>query len=550
MQKRRCVQRFGWLFVVGLLATVGLFVLWPMAHSAQSSGAGKASIPGVMAVQSNTTLASDEESQTFQTIAKTAQFAEIEPYLAALRPALMADVGQAHMADWPRYDLALKINPVARQVVGTQQVIYTNRETAVLKDIALRLYPNTQYMDGQMDLTDVRVNDRSVKARFVTRNGRMDRSMVLLSLPEPLAAGQSLTLSMALTVTAPLSPTTGYRTFGMIDGMLSLPNVYAMIAPREKGRWRLDSIPLFGDVVVSVMALYRAHIDLPNDYTLVATGMCKPDSAGIQVCVSGPARDFAMQVNARYRVHTTTLHDSVNGDVVIYSYCLPQHDRAGERALGYAAGALKSYERRFGLYPYRELKVFETTTIAGGIEYPMLAGITDSNYELETNINTNTNGNYFEWLIAHEVAHQWWYNMVGSNPITEAWLDESLTQYSASLYIEDRYGEAAARAQRDQLFSERYDKERKSKGDRRVGQPTDLFPRWSYFPIVYGKGPLFFEEVRHNGGDARFEAWLRTYFVRYRYDVAQADDLLRVAADVGLADVARTAHDRWILGRR
>jgi aminopeptidase N len=293
------------------------------------------------------------------------------------------------------------------------------------------------------------------------------------------------------------------------------------------------------------MALYQARIELPSNYVLVATGLCKPEGEGAYRCVSGPARDFAMHASALYRVRTAVVRDNAHGDVVIYSYYLPQHERAGENALKYAADALKTYERRFGLYPYRELKVFETTTVAGGIEYPMLAGVTDTNYDLET----NSGGSYFEWLVAHEVAHQWWYNMVGSNPITAPWLDEALTQYSASLYIEDRYGDAAAQAQRQLLFNERYDKERKAKGDHRVGQASAAFPRWSYFPIVYGKGPLFFEEVRRNGGDARFEAWLHLYFARHRYGIVQADDLLRAAADAGLGEISRAAYDRWILGR-
>ena len=547
MQKRSYFQRWGGALVVGLflLVIAGSFAVWPMVYSAQSSGLEASSRGGALLTQPEAEPVTVENQPQISSQAPVGLPTLIEPYLDALRPTLAVDVMQAEMTQWPRYDLALKIDPVARQVVGTQRVSYTNRETKALKDIALRLYPNTEYMEGQMVLGDVRADESNLQPRFVTRNGRIDRSIVMLNLKTPLAPGQSVTLSMALTVTAAVSPTKGYRTLGMIDGMLGLPNVYAMVAPRDNSRWRLDSTPLFGDVVLSEMALYQAHIELPSDYILVATGICKPDGVGAYRCVSGPARDFAMHVSTQYRVRTAVVHDDSHGDVVIYSYYLPQHERAGENALKYATGALKTYERRFGLYPYRELKVFETTTIAGGIEYPMLAGVTDTHYELEN----NAPGSYFEWLVAHEVAHQWWYNMVGSNPITEAWLDESLTQYSASLYIEDRYGDVVARAQRDQLFSERYDKERKAKGDRRVGQATDLFPRWSYFPIVYGKGPLFFEEVQRKGGDARFEAWLRTYFVRHRYGIVRANDLLRAAADVGLGDIARAAYDRWILGR-
>ena len=531
-------RRFLIVLMVALSIVALSWFMWPAAQLAESTdlGASAPSDSGYSHQDESAVTAGDAQHSPASLSAMSSP--AISEYLGALRPTLAADVPQ--MRDWPRYDLRLRIDPLTRQVLGTQQVIYTNRERSPMKDLALRLYPNTEYMEGQMTLGDVRVNQRVATTRFVVRNGRIDRSMVLLRLPSSLAPGAQLTLTLALTVTAPLSPTNGYRTLGLIDGMLSLPNAYAMIALRERGKWRLDSTPTFGDVVLSEMALYRARIELPKNYMLVATGVCQPDGDA-QMCISGPARDFAMHVSAQYRMRSAMLRDGTDGDITIYSYYLPEHERTGVRALDYAATALKIYERRFGTYPYRELKIFETATIAGGIEYPMLAGVSSVNYEFE--------GGYFEWLIAHEIAHQWWYNMVGSNPMTEAWLDEALTQYSASLYIEDRYGDAIARTQRNLFFSERYDQERKAKGDRRVGQPSEEFPRWSYFPIVYGKGPLFFEQVRRNGDDARFEAWLRTYFAHNRYGIAQADDLLKAATDVGLGDIARVAYEQWIVGR-
>jgi len=466
----------------------------------------------------------------------------LSPYTAALRPAFAGEIGQ--MADWPRYDLSLRIDPIKNKVTGTQQVIYTHRDNTPLREIALRLYPNTDYMEGKMTLSAVQINGKPIADRTIRRNGRADRATLLVPLSRPLSMGQQVTLSMQLDISVPVSPTKGYRTFGLIDGILSLPNAYAMVPPRRDGRWWLDSIPIFGDVVLGQMALYRVRIQAPKEQVIVATGVCESDRAdsandAAVVCSSGPVRDFAIHLSPHYRVVSATLPSE---DITVYSYYLPTHERAGENALDYAEKALKTYERRFGPYPYRELKVFETTTIAGGIEYPMLAGVTDANYELD--------GGYFEWLVAHEVAHQWWYNMVGSDPITEPWLDESLTQYAASLYIEDRYGDVAARAQRDLFFNQRYENERKAKGDRRVGQPSALFPRWSYFPIVYGKGPLFFEEVRRKGGDSRFEAWLRTYFVHNRFAIANANALLQAANDVGLREITQAAYDEWIMGKR
>ena len=50
-----------------------------------------------------------------------------------------------------------------------------------------------------------------------------------------------------------------------------------------------------------------------------------------------------------------------------------------------------------------------------------------------------------EATTAHEVAHKWFYGIVGSDQLLEPWLDEGIAQYATLLYYQDRYGEAGAR---------------------------------------------------------------------------------------------------------
>jgi aminopeptidase N len=49
-----------------------------------------------------------------------------------------------------------------------------------------------------------------------------------------------------------------------------------------------------------------------------------------------------------------------------------------------------------------------------------------------------------EFLVAHEVAHQWWYGLVGNNHHQHAFLDEGLAEYASFLYFEREHGTAAA----------------------------------------------------------------------------------------------------------
>lgn len=101
-----------------------------------------------------------------------------------------------------------------------------------------------------------------------------------------------------------------------------------------------------------------------------------------------------------------------------------------------AAYALDFYSRKIGLYPYTELFVvpFDQT---GGMEYPGLVMIS-SRY-----LRSNNRAEMGELVIAHEVAHQWFYALVGSDQIKAPWLDESLVEFWLSAVM--RKGTASRR---------------------------------------------------------------------------------------------------------
>lgn len=55
-------------------------------------------------------------------------------------------------------------------------------------------------------------------------------------------------------------------------------------------------------------------------------------------------------------------------------------------------------------------------------------------------------GESLETVVAHEVAHQWWYAVVGSDPVNQAWQDEALSQFSMLEYLEDRHALRGAKS--------------------------------------------------------------------------------------------------------
>lgn len=88
-----------------------------------------------------------------------------------------------------------------------------------------------------------------------------------------------------------------------------------------------------------------------------------------------------------------------------------------QNMLAAAQKSVSTFSASFGPYPYPELDVvLGAFPDFGGMEYPTIAFS-----EVD------------RWTVAHEIAHQWWYGLVGNDQYAEPWLDESLATWSEEL---------------------------------------------------------------------------------------------------------------------
>jgi aminopeptidase N len=211
----------------------------------------------------------------------------------------------------------------------------------------------------------------------------------------------------------------------------------------------------------------------------------------------------------------------------VTSYYYPEQATGGRLMLEYAARALATYNDLFGAYPYAELDLVEAPIAGFGIEYPLLIIMDASYYEDPTVLaEQGFPEGYVEAVVAHEVAHQWWYGLVGNNHYAHAYLDEALANYSTIVYTDRRYGAAEAERALDLQDRIAYAYQYAISGDQVVDQPSDAFPdAGAYFTTVYSKGSLGFAALRAEIGDDAFFAGLRDYAARERFAVATPADL-------------------------
>jgi len=511
-----------------------------------SSSTGSAATPSYTVTPH---LESTESSPPSSVPAPTPQSTRVSAPLdqaRALRPEFIADLDL--VPDATRYEIELTVDLDEAVVVGRERVEYCNTEDVPLDVLYVRLFPNTPGYGGTMTATNV-----SLDGQPVTPVVELGGSALRLPLAPSLAPGARLKLELDFTLVVPADtvPTAGadqgYRQLGFYDGVLTLPNAYPLIPVYDDEGWNIELAPPYGDAVYSETALYTVHLTALREMmgersspTVVASGTCASSGAdpadGVTwTCVTGPVRDFNAVLGLDYRVTS----EVVEG-ITVNSFFYPGHQVGGERALDWAAEVVRLFSARFGPYPFVELDVVETPTRAGGIEYPGLVVINSGYYEEP--------GGRMEWVVVHEVVHQWWYSLVGNDQVDEPWLDEALTQYSTLLYYENRYGMETAAELLREVFQGPYENLVDSGRDAPVGLPVAAYSAADYGPVVYRKGPLYFHALRGEVGDRDFWAILETYFARNRYGVATPEGWL-TAVEMVTGDEHRALYERWIMGK-
>jgi aminopeptidase N len=117
----------------------------------------------------------------------------------------------------------------------------------------------------------------------------------------------------------------------------------------------------------------------------------------------------------------------------------------------------------------------------------------------------------------HEIAHQWFFNLVGNDQVNEPWLDEAVAQYAVGLYYEDAYGSQGTRTARDWWFG---NWSRVGREETPIGLPVAAYEASAYSPIVYGRGPFFLADLEDTFSQAAFAAFLEDYVLTFAWDIA------------------------------
>lgn len=418
------------------------------------------------------------------------------------------------------YAIDLEIAQDLASLRGQQAVCYTNRESEPLTEVIFRLFPNL--LGGAATVSDVEVDGAAVHPRL-----ELADSALRLPLVKPLRPGESTVVEMDFEVDVATEMGSNYGLFGLFDGVLSLHEVYPVIPVYDDEGWNVELPPRQGDITYYDGSFYRVQVTAPTELVVAASGVeVAREQVGNQQVVTfaaGPARGFYLAASDDYVV----VSDSV-GETTVNSYALKGREEGADMAFRFARGALESYNERLGVYPYTELDVVSTPMMALGMEYPGIVAITAAVYDTNSEIRGVPAPVLMEGTVGHEVAHQWFYNVVGNDQIDEPWLDEALVQYVTGLYYLDTYGESGYQGWR-QSWVDRWN--RVDRAETPIGLPVRAYEDGAYGAIVYGRGPLFLEALAKEMGQETFDAFLRDYYRSYAWDIGTGEAFRTLAEE-------------------
>ena len=435
------------------------------------------------------------------------------------------------------YHIDLQISDDFLLLEGHEEVRYTNQEDDPLDEIYFRLFPNLA--GGAATVSAVQVDDQDVEAVYEFQD-----SALRVALPAALQPGERVVIQLDFKVDVPQEMGGNYGLFGYFDSVLVLDEFYPVIPVYDDEGWNVEVPPRNGDVTYYDASFYLVRVTAPASLTIVASGSVvgSEHEANSQILTfaAGPARDFYLAASEDYTVISETV-----GETTVNGYALSELTRGAQAALRFATNALRSYNERFGVYPYTEFDVVSTPMQALGMEYPGLVAIGLDLYDPHEQVAGLPFPIVLESTTAHEVAHQWFYNAVGNDQVDEPWLDEAVVQYLTGLYYVDTYGEGVAQDYRSS-WDDRWD--RVDRADIPIGLPVADYVDKEYGAIVYGRGPLFVAALAEELGQKPFDEFLRDYYQSHKWGIGTSAAFRQLAEQHCQCDLT-ALFEEWVYAK-
>ncbi len=325
-----------------------------------------------------------------------------------------------------------------------------------------------------------------------------------------------------------------------VDGDFYLPPTYLY---SNQSIWypQLTSRPYSG---------VEASITVPENYAAIINGVrtstdssTKGNTTFSYKCLL-PAKYFSLFVG---RLDSHLQFDSV---VPIDVYFLSLDKTA---ALDYASAAdriLRFYSGYFGTYPYQNFAVVLRPIHQPGGHAPATVAIVNRVFKFFQRKFAKDPlhiPEYPHFLLAHEIAHQWWGQTVGWKTYRDQWLSEGFAQFAAWEYMRHQYGDEVWKKLADTF--QQWVEEKSYAGPlilgARLGHITD--DPQAFSALLYNKGAFTLSMLKNWMGDENFARCLSEFFESYQFRRTGIEEFQLVAQKYSTEDL-EPFFKQWLYG--
>lgn len=412
------------------------------------------------------------------------------------RPHCPADRAEPDPAR-PRVTLDFRLADDRRTVTGTETVVFT--PDLATDRLVFRLVPNgldSAAAGNRLTVEGVRGVD-AARGRYEAAGATDPGGLYVVELRGELAAGASTEVSLTFRLQLGAG---GFDRFGAVDAVSWWGSGAPLLAWEPGVGWADDPfVRAAGETATSPAADTRITVSAPAGLTVLMTGgtgapTAIADGRRTWTASAPAARDVAVAVGQFSTAERTTPEG-----VRVSAGVLPGAAYGAEELARRTVDAIGRLEKHLGRFPFRTLSVPMLPDYGGGIEYP--AAI------FEATPSTA--------VLVHEVAHMWFYAMVGNSQFRDPWLDEAFATWAEAVADGGSsfpLGDALARP------------------GPVGGSMADYASTGQYFDLVYGKGGAALLAAEDAVGADAFEAAIRCYVDANAWSIATPADLVAVLA--------------------
>ena len=401
--------------------------------------------------------------------------------------------------DRPTIRLSFDLADDLATVRGTEDVEFV--PDLPIRELVFRLTANTapSVKEGsKIQVTAAKADPDGGAFRFerAGTDPATQGGLLILPLPAEVPAGQRVTAHVEFTLTLGQR---AFDRFGRLSNWAWWGSGQPLLAWERGVGWHKEPMLEFtAESATSEAAEVDLTVTAPARYTVLSSGTQDPPAdAGNGRrrwhAVADRARDVSVAVGP-FRTARTT----VAGSTVLVG--VPP-GKSPTALLNEAARGVRALSARFGPPPFPVINLARLPIGGGGIEYPGSILMLDDS----------------RTVAVHELAHQWFYAMVGNSQARDPWLDEAFASY-AEEEIDGVAGTGALSLPGD------------------VGDSTTSYGanENGYYATTYGKGSAALVAARNAGPSPEFDAALRCYVNANAWRIATPADLQKALA--GLPD--------------